>query len=378
MLCSLEDWETASLVSLLVLYLHVAAKQTNHPWCFNYYCLNDLLIILLFFTQPEFPAGWRVDPGAIHFNRSEPIGKGSYGSVYEARFTPPGATDYITVVAKRIHRLKNENPFHFHERVEDEVRVMKLADRSQTYVVKCYGCFYSEPEDQRRTAVIIMERMPYDVRSYLDQKSMRGEMPMELRLKVFSCHHLIKIVGFNVFCCKICRNTLRALKYCHTVLGVVHNDIKCNNVLLADHGEVVKFCDFGCVTNGPSSKFPNIFSGPCRTLRKPFRPVQQDITHYWCTTYTGTRLSGWDVDFFSFVQFCVTVLFHDDPMFLQYVRNNKQFPPRVQCEMKATNHPFLRNFFAVGQKYLEERDGVFGREWDDVGGLLMDALGGKF
>ena len=125
-----------------------------------------------------------MNPDAIIFNKVEPIGKeGTYGSVYEARFKPHGAVDFVTVVAKRIHRLKNEDPFHFHERVEDEVRVMKLADTTTNFVVKCYGCFYSDPE-HRKTAIIVMERMPYDVRSYLDNKSKKGEMPMELRLKV--------------------------------------------------------------------------------------------------------------------------------------------------------------------------------------------------
>lgn len=125
--------------------------------------------------------------------------------MYEARYTPPGCVDFITVVAKRIHRLKNEDPFHFHERVEDEVRVMKLADTTgdSSYVVHCYGCFYSDPE-HRRTAVIAMERMPYDVRSYLDQKSMKGEMPMDLRLKVvalvvFCWHQRLKLTPLHAY-----------------------------------------------------------------------------------------------------------------------------------------------------------------------------------
>lgn len=118
----------------------------------------------------------------VVFNQTERLAKGTFGSVYEARMRLPGAEEgFTTVVAKRIHRRNNEDAEWFHDRVCEEVRVLKLADSE--YVVRCHGCFYPKM-NERKTAVIVMEKMPYDITTYLLKKSPRGELPMVTRLKV--------------------------------------------------------------------------------------------------------------------------------------------------------------------------------------------------
>ena len=182
---------------------------------------------------------------------------------------------------------------------------------------------------------------------------------------------------------QICKNLLKALQYCHCHLGIVHNDIKCNNVLLADHGDVViKICDFGLATCGPTNSCP-VFPRGTRSPRKPRVPgasstvAQIDNVHYWSSTYTGTKLSGWDVDMYSFVLLCVTILFHDKPHFVLRVRNFSDFPPPHELAPLISAHPYLKDFFYVGQRFLQEREQVFDGTWEAAGGLLMQALGGK-
>ena len=123
-----------------------------------------------------------MDPTAVHFNTTEPVAKGTFGSVYDIRLST-GNGMLQTAVAKRVHRLKNEDVTLFHKRVEYEVRVMKMSDSDR--IVKCFGTFYSDPN--RKTAVIVMEKMPFDIRTYLDRVSPKGELPWSTRFKVQLC-----------------------------------------------------------------------------------------------------------------------------------------------------------------------------------------------
>ena len=57
---------------------------------------------------------------------------------------------------------------------------MKLSN--EKFVVKCFDVFYMEPE--RKVAAVVMEKMPFDVQTYLNKKSPRGELPWSQRFKV--------------------------------------------------------------------------------------------------------------------------------------------------------------------------------------------------
>ena len=42
------------------------------------------------------------------------------------------------------------------------------------------------------------------------------------------------------------KQIMRALRYLHDVVGIVHCDVKPDNLLLRWDGLAVKLCDFGC------------------------------------------------------------------------------------------------------------------------------------
>ena len=170
---------------------------------------------------------------------------------------------------------------------------------------------------------------------------------------------------------------------------MLHNDLKCNNVLIANHGDSVKFCDFGWSTalargsgDSPSSQIHTnslVFRTSYRGVKPPLvNAGPEGNYHYWTTPYTGTKLSGWDVDFYAFIQLCVTVLFHDDEEFVTSVRTQRQFPPRDRLEKTLAGFPHLEYFFSTGQRFLDERAVVFDTAgWNEVGGLFMKSFGGN-
>ena len=61
---------------------------------------------------------------------------------------------------------------------------MKLAENK--YVVKCFGVFYADSTNV--TAAVVMEKMPFDLRTYLDKRSPKGELPWDQRFKVYYMH----------------------------------------------------------------------------------------------------------------------------------------------------------------------------------------------
>lgn len=150
----------------------------------------------------------------MHFNRTKPLAKGTYGSVYEVRLIPPGGTTFATAVAKRIHIRGNEQPDLFHARVLEEVRVMKLAENN--YVVKCYGVFYTD--DTTKTAAVVMEKMPFDLRSFLDKKSPKGELPWDNRFKVVGVGQSSTTPAWPLTIC----NRYAGIFYCHCVIFIAH------------------------------------------------------------------------------------------------------------------------------------------------------------
>ena len=161
---------------------------------------------------------------------------------------------------------------------------------------------------------------------------------------------------------QICQHILRALQYLHCTVGVVHNDIKCNNVLIASNGEDVKLCDFGMATCAPGFKKFGLFSSAWRPVKPPIRGDTQTC-NYWVTSYNGSTLSGYDVDFYSFVQLCVSILFHDDVGLVLHVRQHRSFPPWERLRQYVLKYPCLDDFFKIGQRFLEER-GIVENEWN--------------
>lgn len=134
-------------------------------------------------------------------------------------------------------------------------------------------------------------------------------------------------------------------------------------------------CDFGLASPYLGSKNAGVFKPP--SYRSVRTPREKDAAHFWTTTYTGTRLSGRDVDFYAYVQMCVTILFHHDATFVMHVRNTCSFPDASCLAPFIRDHPNLKDFFYVGRRLLEERSDVFGDEWTYIGGMLMQSMGGS-
>lgn len=152
------------------------------------------------------------DPEEL-FNIVEELGKGSYGSVYQAIHLPSGKEVALKVlkldVLTDIKELKAE--------------ISLLSKISSPHVVKYYGSYI-----KNRTLWISIEYC--DAGSALD-------MLVQLK-KPFTELQFITLLG----------QVLHGLNYLHTMSPpTIHRDIKSGNILLNSKGQV-KLADFGVAT----------------------------------------------------------------------------------------------------------------------------------
>ena len=82
------------------------------------------------------------------------------------------------------------------------------------------------PPDEFNSLFIVMEKMPYDLRTLLGNKSM-----------VLEKEH-ISIILYNILC---------GINFLHSA-NIMHRDIKPANILINSECEI-KICDFGMATS---------------------------------------------------------------------------------------------------------------------------------
>ena len=155
------------------------------------------------------------------------LGSGSYGTVFRASTTHHG------IVAVKVLPW---GPNDVSAELKHELKLLQRC--SSPHVVRAFGAF-SKPQE----LWIVMEFCPHgsllDVLRTIDRPFTEGQRAL------------------------VCRDALRGLQYMHTHRkGIIHRDVKCANLLLADG--IVKLADFGVAVqlNSTASKRSSIIGTP--------------------------------------------------------------------------------------------------------------------
>lgn len=142
------------------------------------------------------------------FDLLQPLGRGSYGSVYKARLLDTG-----DIVAVKIIPLTDNDEI---DSIQKEISILR--DCNHPNIVRYYGSW--------RAPDALWIAMEYCAGGSVSDVIHALERPLEESVIAY-----------------ICGEVLQGLSYLH-LSGRVHRDIKCGNVLLTEQGEV-KLADFG-------------------------------------------------------------------------------------------------------------------------------------
>eukprot|EP00906_Rhabdomonas_costata_P009478 RCo013407 len=177
------------------------------------------------------------------------VGEGSFGEVLQAQDTKNGQV----VAIKKFKRSDDEN----RELNLREVRALKRL-RGMPNIITLLDVF-TEGED----LCLVFEFMKGNLLSEM-QANPTGMPPERVRLVTFQM--------------------LRALKSCHDQ-GILHRDVKPENVLLNEAGTTIKLCDFGCA----------------RKMKKRLEMTEYVATRWYRAPelHLGTREYGFPVDLWA-------------------------------------------------------------------------------
>jgi len=184
----------------------------------------------------------------------EVLGEGSYGKVYEALSTKTNQ-----VVALKVAKRKNLQKIpNGEESIMKEIDILNCINHRN--IVKLLDFFASE---DNRTLYMVLEHVEGGTLRELANKSPKHRLPLSQARDLF-------------------KQLVTALDYLHNELGLIHGDVKPDNILVTVDG-VLKLLDLGsakeiaahkdgrpfCKCNGSPAFQPpeiasgqNIFSGP--------------------------------------------------------------------------------------------------------------------
>ncbi|KAJ0931969.1 putative protein-serine/threonine kinase CMGC-GSK family [Helianthus annuus] len=141
------------------------------------------------------------------------VGTGSFGTVFQAKCLETGETVAIKKVLQD-RRYKNR-----------ELQLMRAMDHPN--VVSLKHCFFSTTSRDEVFLNLVMEYVPETIYRVLKHyENLHQSMPLIY----------VKLYTYQIF---------RGLAYMHMVTGVMHRDLKPQNVLVDPLTHQVKICDFG-------------------------------------------------------------------------------------------------------------------------------------
>lgn len=199
------------------------------------------------------------------------LGEGSYSKVKSARWKRPDSNDSYTVALKIINRSTAPQEFldKFWPR---EKNIMEIVDHKN--IVKMYEVFY-----EGNKIYMSLERAP------------RGDLLDYVRLKGPLKDNEAKMY-FNDIC--------NGVNYIHN-LGIVHRDLKCENLLLFERS-TLKIADFGFARKIGSSDLSKTFCGSAAYAAPELLKGEP---------YPGPIADCWSIGVILFIMICSRMPYSD-------------------------------------------------------------------
>jgi serine/threonine protein kinase len=141
------------------------------------------------------------------------IEKGGEGTVFQGRWGEDGPD----VAIKRFHRSYDSSAC---EKFREEVRIMDLVACDS--IVSLWGASIVEEEGGEVRREMVLELLEGDLLTLAEEEG--------------------ALLEDEARC--IIRQVMEALYHCHS-LHVFHRDVKLENILISEHGQIVKLADFG-------------------------------------------------------------------------------------------------------------------------------------
>ncbi|KAK9073917.1 hypothetical protein SSX86_006511 [Deinandra increscens subsp. villosa] len=211
-------------------------------------------------SSPSFlPGEW---------DRGKMIGSGSFGVVHLAINKSNGS----------LFVVKSSDSHEGNQSIENEAKILEAID--SPHIVQCLGKHISFGENGHLKINLFIEYMAAGSLGDLMEK-LGGKLGEQV-IRVYT------------------REILKGLKYLHD-MGIVHGDIKSQNVLLGSRGNI-KLADFGCATQPKPNKGPHGQRFLCGTplwmapevLRNEGLDFSADIWSLGCTVIEmATNKSPW-------------------------------------------------------------------------------------
>ena len=205
----------------------------------------------------------RIIPNSV-LNFGDILGEGTFGTVTRGTYKGGDSGHSIPVAIKQPRDLSNEIII---ESIMQEIRILHFIKKSSKHFLqRLVGVIYDEGE--RNTPLkVISEFIGRDSQSTTVSHILASE------------HNLKRFNITTINWLKICSSLCNALMYFHNNLGLLHNDLKSNNVLVRIQRLSAALIDFGKA---------------CPIIKAKRKTTVKDDAHVWIapevldgtTTYT--------------------------------------------------------------------------------------------